>query len=88
MNKIRIDLDEFMPSAEFSNKEQARRIMIKEVNFSMHPGAETGKALRRAKPGDLCYWYCTPERHQAYSTFWLYATVLNGVANAFIWFYF
>ena len=35
VNKIRIDLEEFMEKCEFQgNPEQAKRIMIKEVNFS------------------------------------------------------
>ena len=34
VNKIRIDLDEFMDKVEFANKEQATKIMIKEINFS------------------------------------------------------
>jgi len=46
-----------------------------------------GSALKRPTPGDMCYWYVTPDRHQAYSTFWLYSTLLNGFANALIWFY-
>ncbi len=62
--------------------------MIKEVNFSEGKSSvQVGSALKRATPADLCYWYVMPDRHQAYSTFWLYATVLNGFANAFIWFY-
>ena len=63
INKIRIDLEEFMPRAQFSNRKQALSIMIKEINFSIHQGAETGRALKRATPADLCYWYVTPERH-------------------------
>ncbi len=35
VNKIRIDLEEFVQRSEFhGNPEQAKRIMIKEVNFS------------------------------------------------------
>ena len=41
-----------------------------------------------ATPGDLCNFYVMPARHQAYSTFWAYASLLNVVGNAFIWFYF
>ena len=63
--------------------------MIKEVNFNdiSQGSVEVGNAMRRPTPADLCYWYVTPERHQAYSTFWLYATLLNAFANVFIWLY-
>ncbi len=88
VNKIRIDLEEFVEKTQlFSNKEQAREILIKEVNFAENSQVEVGKAIKKPSPADLCYWYVTPERHQAYSTFWLYATILNGFANVFIWFY-
>ena len=43
--------------------------------------------MKLTTPADLCYWYVTPERHQAYSTFWLYATIINAVANVAIWVY-
>eukprot|EP00347_Sterkiella_histriomuscorum_P006546 403352358 len=86
VNKIRIDLEELIKLTEFQNKEQATKIMIKEVNFAQN-STEQGTSIKRQTPADLCYWYVTPERHQAYSSFWLYVTGLNLAANAFIWFY-
>ena len=76
-----------MAKTDFANRDQAQAIILKEVNFSETSSVDVGNAMRRPSPADLCYWYVTPERHQAYSTFWLYATILNGFANAFIWFY-
>ena len=87
VNKIRIDLEEFVGKTDFANREQAKKLILKEINFNENSQVEVGNAMRKPTPADLCYWYVTPERHQAYSTFWLYATVLNGVANAFLWFY-
>ncbi|CDW84832.1 surfeit locus 1 family protein [Stylonychia lemnae] len=85
-NKIRIDLEEFVKNTEFGNKDVAKQIMIREVNFNENT-TEQRTSLKRQTPADLCYWYVTPERHQAYSTFWLYATGLNLFANAVIWAY-
>lgn len=86
-NKIRIDLEEFVKNTEFVNKEQASKIMIKAVNFN-EDAMMSKTTIRKPTPADLCYWYVTPERHQAYSTFWLYATILSVCANAFVWIYF
>ncbi len=64
VNKIRIDLEEFNQKSNlFSNKEQAMKILIKEVNFSENGQVEVGNAIRKPTPADLCYWYVTPERH-------------------------
>jgi hypothetical protein len=62
--------------------------MLKAVNFDLDTvNNERERIPRLVTPGDLCYWYVTPERHQAYSTFWMYATIINAVANAAIWVY-
>ena len=62
VNKIRIDLEEFIQKTEFSNKDIATRLLIKEVDFNADT-FESKRSIKRPSPADLCFWYVTPERH-------------------------
>ena len=78
----------FLPDDDIS-----RKVYIKSVDLTLKDemtAREMGKKSlpMAASPQDLCSFYVTPARHQAYSSFWLYATILVSAGNAVVWFYF
>ena len=84
---IRINLEEFIGQTDLANKELASKVYIKAVALTLGVKIEQAKLPRPAIPSDLCYWYVTPEKHQAYAHFWFFLTWLNFGANIVVWFY-
>lgn len=84
---IRINLQELLGKTEIANTEFASRIYLKSVSLTLDDKIEQAKLPRPAMPSDLCYWYVTPGKHQAYATFWFYLSGLNVAATAFVWFW-
>jgi len=84
---IRINLDELIGKTDLANKELASKVYLKGVNLTLDGTIEQQRLPRPAIPYDLCYWYVTPSKHQAYATFWFYLSGIIGVANAFTWLY-
>ena len=84
---IRIDLGKFIDKTDLANRDFASRIYLKAVALTLDGKIEQAKVPRPAIPSDLLYWYVTPDKHQAYATFWFYLSGLNVAANIFIWFY-
>lgn len=82
---IRIDLAEFHKKTDLVNAEFAKNLYLKSVQFTYDGTIEQQRLPRQAFPTDLCYWYVTPQKHQAYATFWFYVSALNVVANVYVW---
>ena len=73
----------------------SKKVYVKVVDLAMQEElkARTGSMGKKSlpmvsTPADLCNFYVTPARHQAYSSFWLYLTALISGANVMIWIYF
>ncbi len=67
---------------ELPNKEDSGKGLLKIVNFQN----EHKNALPvLPTPNHFLYWYITPERHGAYSTFWFTVTVMNLMTNVYVW---
>jgi hypothetical protein len=60
-------------------------VYLKSVQFTMDGTIEQQRLPRQALPSDICYWYVSPQKHQAYATFWFYVSGLNLIANAYVW---
>jgi hypothetical protein len=93
---IRINVNELIEKTDLSCTDEgdvARQVYIRVVDLAFEedrPENDIGlkKLPEPATPADLCNFYVMPSRHQAYSTFWMYASGLNVVGNIFVWFYF
>jgi len=91
---VRFDLNKFIESTSLSHAPEgdiARKIYVKVVDLTqLEDRTLSPEQLlpKPATPQDMCNFYVTPARHQAYSSFWLYGTCLNFAANVFIWVYF
>jgi hypothetical protein len=83
---ITIDIENFSTKTSLENKSVLSKVFFREVDFSRN-NLNKNKLPTPLVPADLCYWYVMPERHQAYSSFWFYATGLNVFANMLVWFY-
>ena len=92
---IRINVGLIIEQTDLScSKEDdvARQVYVKVVNLAFEDEKDKNDTTLKtlpltATPSDLCNFYVMPGRHQAYSTFWLYASCLNVVGNVVIWFY-
>lgn len=83
---IRINLSDLLEKTDIANKPFASRIYLKSISLTLGDKIEQAKLPRPAMPQDLCHWYVTPSKHQAYATFWFYLSGLNIAATGFIWF--
>lgn len=68
-----------------ANKDFASKVYLKAVSLTHSNQIEQAKLPRPAMPSDLCHWYVTPSKHQAYASFWFYLTGLNLVATGWVW---
>ena len=83
---IRIDLKELSKKTNLTQRpELVHKLYIKSVQFTMDGTIEQQRLPRQALPSDICYWYVTPSKHQAYATFWFYLSGLIGATNAYVW---
>jgi len=57
-------------------------VLIKIVDFD---GRLKNSLPKKPEPGDLCYWYVTPDVHQSYSNFWLISTGMIIGSLFYIW---
>ena len=80
-------MTELLGKTDIANKDFASKVYLKAVSLTYDEKIEQAKLPRPAIPADLCYWYVTPEKHQAYATFWFYLSGLNVVASVFVWFF-
>ena len=85
-SEIRINLKELLGKTDIANQDFASKVYLKSVSMTLGDKIEQAKLPRPAIPADLCYWYVTPSKHQAYATFWFYLSGLNIAATTFIWF--
>lgn len=90
---IQINVSEFIresPLDHLPEDDVSRKLYLKVVDLryqSEHSYQDQVQLPKQHTPQDLCNFYVTPSRHQAYSNFWLFASCLNVGANIFIWFY-
>ena len=97
---IRINVDSLIEFTDLSwapPESIIRKIYIRSVDLKLseaqdkadegHIIGHQDKLPRPAMAKDMCNFYVMPARHQAYSTFWLYASFLIGAGNAFVWLY-
>ena len=93
---IRIDVSELVKRTELSllpAEHACNKIYVKYVDLSMDTAELKAREMGKkslpmaSSPADLCNFYVTPSRHQAYSSFWLYGSCLIAAANGFVWFY-
>ena len=88
---MRINCNHFIDKTDLSHLDQndvGRKTYLKVVDLTFNPGHNEEKLPKPSTAQDMCNFYVTPARHQAYSSFWLYASCLNIVGNGFIWLYF
>ena len=93
---IRINLESLIENTSLSFSRQddvCRRLYVKSVDLKYESKKTSDDLAQKKLPvpataQDLCSFYVMPQRHQAYSTFWLYASCLITVGNAAVWFYF
>ena len=77
-----------LPEDDISSK-----VYVKVVDLTLDEtlkARDLGKKVlpQPSNPADLCNFYVTPSRHQAYSSFWLYGSFLVAAGNVVVWFYF
>jgi hypothetical protein len=69
-------------SLQLPNPDVSGKCVLKIVNFD---NTQSNALPILPTPGDFLNWYITPERHKAYSNFWLTATFMNLGTNLYIW---
>ena len=90
---MRIDIDRLIERTSLSLSapdDIARQVYMRVVDLTYQEDKTLSpeqQLPRPATPQDMVNFYVTPSRHQAYSTFWLYASMLNVAGNIFIWAY-